>query len=151
MYKKSLFINKTIRNLKGNEIFYLQNLESLINEVKNFCTIGYIDKILSCDDKIRPLILSKEVLVKIQNKHGKINPVNLIINANDWDIAIKNIDRTLGKICLIKYVPQSDNILIIGAIRKNGFFILSHYEVEITQDNQLKSLLGRGDVFRKDA
>jgi hypothetical protein len=151
MYKKSLFINKTIRNLKGNEIFYLQNLESLIHEVKNFCTIGYIDKILSCDDKIRPLILSKEVLVKIQNKHGKINPVNLIINANDWDIAIKNIDRTLGKICLIKYVPQSDNILIIGAIRKNGFFILSHYEVEITQDNQLKSLLGRGDVFRKDA
>jgi hypothetical protein len=151
MYKKSLFINKTIRNLKGNEIFYLQNLESLINEVKNFCTIGYIDKILSCDEKIRPLILSKEVLVKIQNKHGKINPVNLIINANDWDIAIKNIDRTLGKICLIKYVPQSDNIFIIGAIRKNGFFILSHYEVEITQDNQLKSLLGRGDVFRKDA
>ena len=151
MYKKSLFINKTIRNLKGNEIFYLQNLESLINEVKNFCTIGYIDKILSCDEKIRQLILSKEVLVKIQNKHGKINPVNLIINANDWDIAIKNIDRTLGKICLIKYVPQSDNIFIIGAIRKNGFFILSHYEVEITQDNQLKSLLGRGDVFRKDA
>jgi hypothetical protein len=39
----------------------------------------------------------------------------------------------------------------MGAIRRNGFFTLSHYEVEIVRDNQLKSLLGRGDVFRKDA
>ena len=60
------------------------------------------------------------------------------------------MDRVSGKICLIKEIPGSENILLIAALRANGYFVLSHYEVEILKDNQLKSLLGSGDVFRKD-
>lgn len=64
MYKKSLFINKTIRNLKDNEIFYLKDLKLLIDEVKNFCIIGYVDKVFSYDEKIRSIILTKDNQLK---------------------------------------------------------------------------------------
>ena len=151
MNKKSLFQNKSIRILTRNESIYLKGTENILNLKIDQVTISYLPGHFSDDNISRPLMLNKETVLKIQDKHGEINPINLLINAHDWNIAIKDIDKTIGKICLIKEIPDSENILLIAAIRQNGYFILSHYEIEVLKDNQLKSLLGRGDVFRKDA
>lgn len=151
MYKKSQFQNKSIRELTKTELKYLKGAENILDLNIDKVIISEVPKQLSDDCVSRPLILTKQTVTKITNKHGKINPVNLLINANDWDIAIMNMDKISGKICLIKKIPGSENILLIAALRVNGYFVLSHYEVEVLKDNQLKSLLGRGDVFRKDA
>ncbi len=149
--KKSLFITKSIRTLYPQESTYLEDVSNVVHTKTNSATVANIPQQISTDNVSRPLILTKEVVIKITQKHGNINPINLIITAHDWDIIIKNIDNTAGKICIIKYIPNSDNLLLLGAFKRNGYFILSHYEVHITQSNQLKSLLGRGDVIRKDA
>lgn len=149
--KKTLFKTKTIRALDTNELYYLNETEKVLTYNTLSAIIGRLPAIVSNDKISRPLILNKETVLKISKKHGTINPINLIINANNWDVAIKNIDNTIDKVCLIKYIPDSNNLLIIGAFRKNGCYILTHYEVEVTKDNQLKSLLGRGDLIRKDA
>ena len=95
-------------------------------------------------------MLSKDIVLKIRSKHGDIDLANLLINAHDWDHVIKNLDRDKDKINLIKLIPNSDNFLLIGAVRNNGFFILTHFETEVMQGNELKSLLGRGDLISKD-
>ncbi len=40
-------------------------------------------------------------------------------------------------------------VLLIGAVQVNGYFLLTHYETEVTNGNELKSLLGRGDFIRR--
>jgi hypothetical protein len=149
--KQSIFITQTIRELTSQESYFRKEVSSILNLEMDQCTVSYIPKIFSKDNLSRPLILRKETVLKIEKKHGKININNLLINAHNWDMAVKNVDAVPEKICLIKQIPHSDNILIIGAFRENGFFVLSHYEVQIVQDNQLKSLLGRGDYFRRGA
>lgn len=149
--KKSLFISKSIRPLTTEESTYLKGVEEILQGKIDTAIISYVPKYISRDSTHRPLILTKEVVIKIRKKHGEINPINLIITAHNWDIIIKHMDNIPEKICIVKYIPNSDNILLVGAFRRNGYFILSHYEVQITQPNQLKSLLGRGDVIRKDA
>lgn len=149
--KKSIFIHSTIRPLTSHEQNYIKGIKELLELETVIAPVSEMPTYISKDTISRPLVLTKEVMIKIEKKHGKINPENLIICAHDWDIIIKNMDNTPEKICIIKHIPYSNNILLIGAFRKNGFFILTHYEVEILQDNQLKSLLGRGDVIRKDA
>ncbi len=151
MHKKSQFLNESIRMLTEEESLYLNDTENVLRSKTDKAIISHLPGFFSDDNISRPLILTKETVVKIENKHGKINPVNLLINTHDWNIAIKNIDRINGKICLIKKIPYSENMLLIAALRVNGYFVLSHYEVEVLKDNQLKSLLGRGGVFRKDA
>ncbi len=148
--KKSLFISKQIRDLNGIEQEFLQDLKDFINLKKEKCIISYLPQHISSDKKTRPLVLSKEILIKIINKHGKIPVNNLLINAHDWDIVIQNIDRIKDKINIIKTIPDSDNFLLIGAVRDNGFFMLTHFETEVLQGNELKSLLGRGDLISKD-
>lgn len=149
MRKKSLFNHKAIRKLKNEESKYLEGVQNLLDSNLDTAIISYIPGFFSNDGNSRPLILTKEIVIKIEKKHGKINPGNLLINANDWNIAIKNIDKTVGKICLIKEIPNSKDILLIAALQRNGYFILSHYEVEILKDNQLKSLLGRGGFLER--
>jgi hypothetical protein len=149
--KKSLFITKPIRKLTVEESIYVQETRQVLNLQIDKAIISHIPKYISYDNIARPLILSKDTVTKITRKHGNMDPVNLLINAHDWDIIIKNMDNTQEKICLLKHIPNSDNIFLIGAFRKNGFFVLSHYEVKVIETNQLKSLLGRGDVIRKDA
>lgn len=149
--KKSQFISKQIRELNEVEKEFLQDLKDFIYLKKDKCIIPYLPQYISSDSKIRSLILSKEIVIKIINKHGKIPVNNLLINANDWDFIIQNIDKIKDKINIIKQIPNSDNFLLIGAVRDNGFFILTHFETEVLQGNELKSLLGRGDLISKDA
>ena len=148
--KQSLFLSKQIRDLNEVEEEFLQDLKDFINLKKDKCIISHVPQHVSSDRKTRPLVLSKEILIKIINKHGRIPVNNLLINAHDWDIVIQNIDRIKDKINIIKQIPNSDNFLLIGAVRDNGFFILTHFETEALQGNELKSLLGRGDLISKD-
>jgi hypothetical protein len=54
------------------------------------------------------------------------------------------------KINLLKKVPNSDNLLVVGANRDNGFFTVTHYEIVPKSGNEVKSLLGRGDLLSAD-
>ncbi|MGK3946729.1 hypothetical protein ABK046_51250, partial [Streptomyces caeruleatus] len=65
MKKQSKFIHKEIRNLKGQEFIYFNNLQNFINDQSDSCIIGNINKLLSNDNNIRPLILTKDILNKI--------------------------------------------------------------------------------------
>lgn len=149
--KKSLFISATIRDLSHNEKVFHKRVKQVIKHTSKEHVIGYVPGLFSVDGKQRPLILKKEVVDKVEFKHGNINIYNLLINAHDWNIGIKNMDYISEKINLIKLIPNSDNFLIISAYRKNGYYILTHFETEVLRGNELKSLLGRGDSFSRDA
>jgi hypothetical protein len=149
--KKSLFISETIRRLTHTEACFYSAAQTIVHLDIEEVTIGYIPTYFSDDQKLRPLILHKDVVHKIQKKHGKINVENLLINAHDWEIGVRNMDYVSGKINLIKRIPNSDNFLLISAWRENGYYILTHFETETLQGNELKSLLGRGDSFSRDA
>ncbi len=150
-FKKSEFISKQIRKLTRTENKYVINVLEITQGKVDKNIIAYIPDYISHDKKVRPLILSKDILVKIENKHGKIPIENLLINAHDFDHVILNLDNIEGKINLIKLIPNSDNFLLISAAMVNGFFILTHFETEVLQGNELKSLLGRGKLLGSDA
>jgi hypothetical protein len=147
--KKSLFISKQIRKLKDREMIYLDKLQKILNKQSNIETIGYIQAYLSHDKKERPLILSHEIIDKIENDHGPICYENMIINIFDWEYATTNVLGNPDKINLIKNIPDSDNYLLIAAIRINGFFVLTHFETEAKNGNNLKRLLDRGSVINR--
>lgn len=73
----------------------------------------------------------------------------MIINIHDWEYATTNVLGNPDKINLIKSIPNSDNYLLIAAIRINGFFVLTHFETETKGDINLKRLLGRGNVISR--
>lgn len=149
--KNSIFLSGQIRELSYTELCYIRDLEALLSKRSEQAIIAFLPTHFSVDQKLRPLILHTDIVYKIEAKHGKINPENLLINAHDWNIAIKNLDSNPLKINLIKSIPESDNFLLIGAIQDNGYYVLTHFEVESLKGNELKSLLGRGDVIRRDA
>ncbi len=151
MYKKSLFISKTIRQLNKKEKQFLCDVKNVINLKSDISIVSYLPGYISSDRKVRPLLLSKDIVLKITVKHGYIHVKNLLINAHDWDYVIQNLDRDKDKINLIKLIPNSNNFLLIGAVKNNGFFMLTHFETEVIKGNELKSLLGRGDMISKDA
>jgi hypothetical protein len=146
LFKKSSFISTRIRPLKDKELFFQEKAENVMQYITEKCAIAYIPGYISPDKMIRPLILTTDIALKIKNKHGEIPIENLLINAHDWDYAITHVDKIEGKINLIKKIPNSKNFLLIGAVRINGYFILTHFETESVQGNELKSLLGRGDL-----
>ncbi len=148
-FKKSLFRNPSIRTLNQIETTFLSDLKKVLQKDLHRSIIGHLPEYISHDNISRPIILSKDIVIKIQEKHGDINPVNLLINIHDWDIVIKNIDHIPEKINLIKMIPDSNHFLLVGAIQENGFFILTHFETQVIQGNELKSLLGRGDFLIK--
>lgn len=151
IHKRSIFISTNIRELNSIELqFFPQAYRVLIRE-SDMEMIANIPPNFSVDEISRPIVLSKDIVIKIEEKHGKINITNLLINAHSWDIAIKNMDHNPNKINLIKLIPNSNNFLLIGAIRNNGYFILTHFETEVRYGNELKSLLGRGDLVSEDA
>jgi hypothetical protein len=149
--KKSLFISKQIRKLTRTENKYVINILEIIQNKVDKNTIAYVPDYVSYDKKVRPLILDKGILIKIENKHGKIPIENLLINAHDFDYAIVGFDNVEDKINLIKLIPNSNNFLLISAIKINGYFLLTHFETETLQGNELKSLLGRGELVSSDA
>lgn len=149
--KKSLFTSKQIRKLTRTENKYIINVLEILQGKVDQNIITYLPDYISYDNKIRPLILNKDLIIKIENKHGKISIENLLINAHDFDYALINFDNIKEKINLIKLIPNSNNFLLISAIRINGYFLLTHFETESIQGNELKSLLGRGELVSSDA
>ena len=147
--KKSLFISKQIRNLNNKEKRYNKKLKRLLNKNIRIENIGYIPDYLSYDNKERPLILSREIVDRIENDHGPICSENMIVNIHDWEHATTHVLGNPDKINLIKNIPDSNNYLLIAAIRINGFFILTHFETEAKNGNNLKRLLDRGSVVNR--
>jgi hypothetical protein len=147
--KKSPFISKQIRELNTQEIFFCENIKKVLCDKSEAETIGYASKSLSCDGKERPFILSREIVDKIESDHGAICPENMIINVFDWDYATTNVLGNPDKINLIKSIPDSNNYLLIAAIRINGFFMLTHFETETKGDINLKRLLKRGNAVSR--
>lgn len=147
--KKSLFISKQIRDLNNEEKIYLENLKKVLNKESVVETIGYIPSYLSYDNKERPLILSREIVDKIENDHGPICPENIVINIFEWEYAITTVDDKPDRINLLKMIPESNNYLIIAANRDNGFYIVTHFETEAKNGNNLKRLLDRGNVVSR--
>ncbi|MES2060213.1 MAG: hypothetical protein V4438_04250 [Patescibacteria group bacterium] len=159
--KKSQFESKQIRPLTEEEKPALAKINLVLSGESNSESISDIPGFVSEDGKKRPLIFNNIVAPKVAEggKHGQMTPENLVINANDWEGVLKNVrefeNGKLGKpnpdkINLIKRIPDSDNVLLIGADRENGYFMLTHYEIKPIEGNEIKSLLGRGDLFTPD-
>jgi hypothetical protein len=149
MMKKSPFIHQKISNLKPEDSLYLDNIKKLFEYISLMEIITYIPPELSFDKKIRPLFLSREIVDKIEYDHGSICIENLIITANYFEYATTNVLGNQDKINLIKQIPNSDNYLLITAIRINGYFTLTHFETESKNGNNLKRLLDRGNVINR--
>lgn len=157
--EKTKFKSGPIRELSETEALIAFKIKAVIKGEREIENITKLPAFLSNDGEERHLIFSQTISEKIISDHGNIIPENLVINTNDWDVALKNlkaIDPNTGviatnpdKINLIKRVPKSDNFLVVAALRVNGFFIVTHYEV-IPKSNELKSLLGRGDLLASD-
>lgn len=152
---KTQFKSGQIRDLKSEEQSSLQKVKAVLDGKSKTEVIAHTPGFVSFDGKERPLILSSDIKNKITNDHGKISAENLVINANDWDAVLKNVKSPDGKkinpdkINLIKKIPGSNNVLVIAANRDNGFFTVTHYELISDSGNELKSLLGRGDLFNR--
>lgn len=144
---KSKFVTPAIRLVEKNEMSVLQKINDVVSGKFKKEAIARIPTFVSFDGRERPLIFSSETSKKV-NQHGEIIPDNLLFTANDWDYAIKNIDGNKDKINLIKQIPNSDNFLVIGANRDNGYFIVTHFEYVSKTGKELKNLLKkRGDVL----
>ena len=91
--KKSLFISKQIRKLTRIENKYIINILEILQGKVDQNIIMYLPEYISYDNKIRPLILNKDIIIKIENKHGKIPIENLLINAHDFDYVLINFDK----------------------------------------------------------
>ncbi len=147
--KKSEFISKQIRLLTKIEMIYLYRLNQVINNKSEKESIAYLPCDVSYDGRIRQLIISKKMIDKIQSDHGPICAENMIINAHEWDYCVLNVDEKPDRINLIKKIPNSDNYLIIAADKSNGFFVVTHFETESRNGNNLKRLLRRGNVLNR--
>lgn len=144
--KKSPFKSPPIRELNEIEHKHRSKVHMVLKGKRKKVVIAVLPESISHDGKSRPLILHKDIVLKIQNDHGKIPLENLIINANDWDYAIKNVNGNKYKINLIKVLPNTSYFLTIGANRFNGFFTVTHYESRPKTHQTLKNLLhNKGD------
>ena len=148
---KSQFKSKTVEDtLNEEEQKYYKDVQSVLSGEIEKTDIANIPSFISYDGKERPLVLNKIIVDKIENDHGKIDAKNLILNANEWDYAIKNVQGDKDKINLIKKIPDTNNYLMIGANRDNGFFVVTHFEIESKTDNRLKNLLEKGDSLDRN-
>ena len=147
--KKSSFISKQIRPLNKMEMIYLYRLNQVINHKSDKESIAYLPCDVSHDNKIRQLIISREIIDKIESDHGPICAENMIINAHEWDYVLMYLYNDIEKINLIKRIPNSFNYLLIAANRDNGFFVVTFFETKSMNDKNLKRLLKRGDVINR--
>jgi hypothetical protein len=145
---KTCFVSLQIRELTKEERKALDVVRDVLCGRVQRDVIGKILACLSIDNKDRPLVLDKLIVDKIRRDHGNIVAENLVINVHDWDFGIRNMDGNPDRINLIKMIPNSNNYIVIGAIRNNGFYMVTHYEAFPKKgSNKLKSLLGRGDLL----
>lgn len=147
--KKSLFIHGPLSSLKSEEETFFINAKNVLDNISDIEIISRIPEHISHDKKERPLLLSKEIVQKIESDHGKICPENLIFTAHRWEYIVTDIDKKPDRINLIKRIPDSDNYLLIAANRDNGFYIVTHFETESKNGNNLKRLLLRGNVISR--
>jgi len=144
---KTYFASLQLRELTREERLALDVVRDVLCGRVDREVIGKIPACLSIDNKDRPLVLDKSIVNKIRGDHGNIVADNLVINVHDWDFGIKNMDKDPDKITLVKTIPSSQNYLIAGAKRDNGFFMVTHFEVITKFPRKLKHLLKRGDVL----
>ncbi len=138
---KTQFASGPIRPVTLEEKPVVEKIKALTMGAAKTEVIAHTPGFVSADGKERPLLLSQEIVKKIQGDHGPIVPENLAINANNWDFAIKNVDKNPDKINLIKKIPNSENFLTIGANRDNGFYTVTQYETLAKTSDKLKRLL----------
>jgi hypothetical protein len=144
---KTPFVSLQIRELTKEERKALDVVRDVLCGRVQRDVIGKIPTCMCFDDKDRPLVLDKIIVEKIRRDHGNIIAENLVINVHDWDFGIKNMDRNPDRITLVKKITGSQNYLVIGANRDNGFFVVTHFEVVTRFEEKLKRLLKRGDVL----
>lgn len=65
---------------------------------------------------------------------------------NQPDYIIKNVDGKADKINIIKKIEWTNDFVLIGADRQNGYFILSNYEVKSRNSKRLIKSLSRWEV-----
>jgi hypothetical protein len=147
--KKTLFITSQIKSLNKTEMIYPYRLNQVIGNKSHKEIIAYLPCDVSLDNKIRQLIVSREIINKIESDHGSICAENMIINAHEWEYCILNVDDKPDRINLIKTIDNSDNYFVIAAHRDNGYFTVTHFETESKNGNNLKRLLGRGNVISR--
>ncbi len=135
--------------MNNEQNFFCDRLKLLLTRESALETLVYLPGSLSKDGKERPLVLSLEIVDKIQTDHGNIIPENLIYNAHEWEYATIDMDNNPDKINLVKLIPHSDNYLLIAANRDNGFYMVTHFETKTTSNRNLKRLLGRGNVLNR--
>lgn len=147
--KKSAFTSHIISNPnEGQRVFYL-DLKKVLQRESVLETIGRIPANLSVDGKERPLLLSREIVDKIEFDHGPIFPENMVITADEWEYATTSVLGNPDKINLVKRVPNSHNYLLIAAVRINGFYVVTHFETKTSGNTNLKRLLERGNVISR--
>lgn len=147
--RKSLFSYTHIFRVLEKEKIYFEKVKSILENTSDLGIVGIIPSCLAEDSKERPLVLSKEIVHKIQTDHGFIDPQNFIVNAHRWEYATTNVNGNPDKINLIKEIPGTNNYFIIAANRYNGFFVVTHFETEAHNTENLKRLLGRGNVYKR--
>lgn len=146
---KSSFKTLALRALTPQENSSLIRVNSVLNGESKTEIIAHTPGFVANDGKERPLVFSSDIANKIKN-HGDVVPENLVLNANDWDYAIKNVDGNPDKINLIKKIPGGNDFLVIGANRDNGFFTVTHFEYTSKNGRELKNLLqNKGDALDK--
>lgn len=147
--KKSAFVSTINTVLTKEENEYCEKLKKALQNDSFLEDIGIISAIISKDGNERPLSVSREIVDKIEFDHGSIIPENMIINIHRWDYITTDVLGNQDKINLIKKIPDSDNYLLVAAIRINGFYTLTHFETKTSGDVNLKRLLGRGNVVER--
>ncbi|MEI6345852.1 MAG: hypothetical protein WCO79_01300 [bacterium] len=154
--KKTRFVSGKIRDVTPREERSLR-IVSLVLSIKiQVGVVAAVPAFLSPDRRKRDLVFSKMIADKIRRDHGEFLLENFVINANDWDGALINMRSfkngvleppNSNRINLIKKIPGSNNFLLIAAEKQNGFFVVTHFETVTENGNELKSLLGRGDLI----
>ena len=147
--KKSAFIHGPIKSLEISTHAYFENVKKVLANESTSEIIGILPCEVSLDGNERPLLLSREIVTKIEQDHGNICGENIIINAHEWEYVVLHVDEKIDRINLIKLIPDSENYLLIAANRENGFYLVTHFETESTNGNKLKRLLKRGNVIRR--
>lgn len=146
---KSIFTNTQNFTLLSDEQKYYERVISVLNNHSQSEIVGSISGNLSDDGKERPLVLSREIVNKIQGDHGSILPNNFLANVHRWEYATTCVNGNPDKINLIKEIPGSNNYFLIAANRYNGYYIVTHFETEAHNPKNLKRLLKRGNVYKR--
>lgn len=100
--RKSIFTHGVIAPLNQEEKIYCDNVYKLLQQESDIEIIALVPQDVSFDNKVRPLFLSREIIVKIENDHGSICPQNIILNAHRWEYATNYVLGNPDKINLIK-------------------------------------------------